>query len=143
MSGGVGDAETVFGGAHRVLLAFAMVGAMLLGVMAVGVPQAHAFAHNWACNAASAVQCYDYEGQQYVDWAQVTASMDYVSSDVCAKSITAAGNVRANSCMHAVNYDITCYTSSTPDSWAYVYWAGAGSPSIRNINGRASQAFCD
>ncbi|HEU4974625.1 MAG TPA: hypothetical protein VFT50_06005 [Baekduia sp.] len=105
-------------------------------------PAAHAFSHSWSCPGAYAAnQCYDYEGQQYVDWAQVTTSISSSAYQVCAKSITAANNVRSNTCSYNTTIDITCYTYDLPESWAYAYWAG--SSGTRTINARADQAYCD
>lgn len=115
---------------------------LLLGGAAASAAPAQGFVHNWSCSsAASAVQCYDYQGQQYVDWAQISAYTNVTVPNLCAKSITAAGNVRSNTCSSYTTLDITCYTYDLPESWAYVYWSGSGSN--KAITGRADQAYCD
>jgi hypothetical protein len=118
---------------------------VVLGVFALSLfaGRASAFDHTWSCSsAASAIQCYDYTGQQYVNWASLAGYASQYSATLCSKSITAAGNVRAegNYCSSGT-LDITCYSSGTPDSWAYVYWAGTGSN--RALEGHAHQTYCD
>lgn len=115
----------------------AAVAVAVLLVLARAENAAASFSHAWGCStAASAVQCYDYEGQRYVDWLQVTMSVSQWSGTACAKSITAAGNVRANSCSSGY-VDITCYTYPLPESWAYVYWAGR----VRIVRSPGAQAM--
>jgi hypothetical protein len=125
----------------RRLAASTALCASLLIVLAVSLaPSAQAYIHVWSCQAASAVQCYDNSGQQYNPWAQVSASMSAVSNQVCAKAITAAGNIRTGSgCNFNTTARLSCFSYALPDSWAYVYWAGNGT--VRTINGRADTIY--
>lgn len=97
----------------------------------------------WGCDAASAVQYY--HGAYDKAWLQVSNSMSATSSQVCAKQITAANNVRTpwktNACSNNTTYHRTCY-SAGPNANAYIYWAGSGT--IRHVDGWAtSTVICE
>jgi hypothetical protein len=70
--------------------------------------------------------------------------MSATSDQVCAKMITAAGNVRTavnGACANNTRTKYACYSGAGPAGLAYVYWAGAGS--VREINGNRGSAYCD
>lgn len=124
--------------ARFLLSALVAVGA--LATCLVAAETAGAYGHGWSCNAASGSQCYDDAytrgGQQYNAWRSVIASMSATSAQVCAKGITAAGNIKIGSgCNNGTTNRTSCLNSDPPESWAYVYWAGTGT--IRLINGAA------
>jgi len=126
----------------QVRLVMATSIAALALLVSIHTSAALAYTHSWSCGAASYVQCYDNAGQQYNPWAYVRASMVPNSSTICAKAITAAGNLRnPQACLSNTNLVAACLNPAFyPESWAYVYWGGPGT--IRTINGYANSTNC-
>ncbi len=104
---------------------------------------AFAYGHSWSCGTAySGSQCYDDSGTQYNPWLEIDGQVGASSvHETCAKGITAAGNIRTGSGCFGATFVVACFTSATPDSWAYVYWDGSGGP--YGINGHASTTSCE
>lgn len=98
--------------------------------------KAEAYSDLWSCsNAYSAQTCYS--GAGYHSWQDVAAGIGPSRSEICAKGVTAAGNIRSGSgCNYNTNYRYSGFSGGTPTSAGYVYWAGSGSAT--DINGSAA-----
>jgi hypothetical protein len=114
----------------------------LCGALA-SAPSASAYGHTWSCSAAAdGSQCYDYSGTIYNPWLGVYAYVyDYSLPSVCAKGITAAGNIRSGSGCMGGFYDRACFSGGSPSSWGYVYWDGIPG-GYYPIEGHASTDSC-
>lgn len=113
----------------------------MAGVCGIAFPSAAAaYSHSWswgtspaACNPIGPdTRCYDNQGATYNPWV-VLGGGSYANTapTVCAKSVTAAGNLRSSVTGGYCNYNYgnvyVVLTSATPESRAYVYWAnGSG-----------------
>lgn len=97
-----------------------------------------AYGHTWGCTGWPAYErCNDYSGVQYNPWVAVRAFNGNVPPEICAKAITAAGNIRTGSgCSYCSSDRISSISGGTPDSWAYVYWGGWSGTQV--ITGNAS-----
>jgi hypothetical protein len=121
----------------------ALLGSLCLGAVAVAAtPSAQAYTHGWSCARVSADPCYDTTGTTFNSWVFIHASMSATSSHVCAKGVTALGNVRQpETCQTGTTESSVCYvTGGTPDTHAFVYWDGPGT--TRTINGDANTLVC-
>jgi hypothetical protein len=101
---------------------------LVIGGLSGGAGAAGAYTHTWDCYSyANAQKCYDPSPCCH-SWIEVqVALINDPRYNVCAKAVTAAGNIRsATNAMCGVNTDLhtTCLISETPSSTAYVYWAG-------------------
>jgi hypothetical protein len=100
-----------------------------LGVSAVNAGSAEAWAHRWNCTVGSAQVCWDVSGQFYNPWISVVVWSGGTVSELCAKAVTQANNLRTGSgCSYTTSSRVSCIASATPDSQAYVYWGGSGGP---------------
>jgi len=125
----------------RALVAAVAVVAALAGTAVVASP-AQAYQHWWNCPTAySAGQCYDYSGTYYNPWEHITINVSNTSNHVCAKGVTAAGNIRSSVCAVNTTTDGTCYTSASPETLAYGYWLDTYTGS-RSISGTANTIGC-
>ena len=119
-----------------------------LGVAATVADSAGAYTHGWSCYSYAASQCYDDAytrgGTQYNPWVYVHGYTAATSDTLCAKGITAAGNLRTpQACAYNVHDVAACFAGSGtgyPESWAYVYWNGSGTQ--RHIDGDANTVVC-
>jgi hypothetical protein len=123
----------------------ATLAVVVIGVVcALGISSnASAYPHGWSCTAAAYSQCYDYSGTYYNPWRGVAADIaDNVRPGVCAKGITAAGNIRSGSgCSpNPAHSWRACFSGGTPETLAYVYWGGSGGSIY--IAGRARTERC-
>jgi hypothetical protein len=117
-------------GGLRIATAAAIASVALLLSTSTGV--ASGYAHQWQCYSASAAQCYDPSPCCH-GWIQVSNRIPVTRYEVCAKAITAAGNIRTGSgCNFNTFGRSSCLTGETPSSTAYVYWAGTGIPTYNN-----------
>ncbi len=110
----------------RAVLAAAAVAAFLWLLFA---DRAGAYSHTQSCNQPSAGVCWDFVGQTYNAWERIQNSMSggAVVSEVCAKGVTAAGNIRNGSgCSNNTSFRDSDIVGGTPESRAYAYWGGAG-----------------
>jgi hypothetical protein len=102
---------------------------------------AEAYNHSWGCSAYAYVQCYDVTGTQYNPWVWVYAYMSATSDTICAKGITANNNVRSpQACLANSRAVGACFSGGLPETWAYVYWGGAGT--LRAISGWTDTQVC-
>lgn len=126
--------------------------AMLVAVLAPS--SASAYVHNWGlstgiCNPwPSNTRCTDNAGQTYNPWIQNSfgVSTEQAMYEVCAKAVTAAGNLRSTT-TGSDNEDYCAgggalttgntLSSSTPESKAYGYYNVNGDSVLRNGQGRA------
>lgn len=117
------------------------LGLALLAAFSAAVPlalsaeRADAYEDFWGCsNSYSAQTCWS--GAGYHSWVVVAAAIGPSRAEICAKGVTAAGNVRSGSgCNYNTSTRGSGFSGGTPASAAYVYWAGSGSPT--QINGSA------
>lgn len=83
-------------------------------------------------HAYQGVSCWTYSAQKchtsgYHGWSAWGTNVESYSSEVCAKAITAAGNIRAGSgCNYNNSVIIVCTYSTWPATNVYGYWAGGG-----------------
>lgn len=98
----------------------------MLGVATIVAPSASADIDKWSCgNYSSAQTCW--AGTGYRGYKEINATIGTTRSEICAKSQTSAGNVRTGSgCNYNAWTRVSCLSSETPNSAAYVYWAGSG-----------------
>ena len=122
--------------APRPLRLALLVGLLAAASLGLSAQRADAYADYWGCyNFYSAQTCWS--GAGYHSWTFVVAAIGPNRSEVCAKGVTAAGNVRSGSgCSYNTNGRTSLFSGGTPMSAGYVYWAGSGSPT--QINGAAS-----
>jgi hypothetical protein len=122
----------------RSSLKMLLVGSLLAtaGIGGVLAPPALADLDSWSCpNYSSAQTCW--AGTGYRGYIEVVATLGATRSEVCAKAVTAAGNIRTGSgCQYNAFYRRSCLAGSSPNSAAYVYWAGSGS--AINVYGQAA-----
>jgi len=109
----------------RLHVAVVLLGAFALSGM-VGVLAAHGYSHLWSCQGGSGSQCYDFSGQRYNRWIQSSNEIQEIKSEVCAKAITAAGNVRSGSGCNGNSFGRISSYFPDPESQAYGYWGGSG-----------------
>ena len=116
--------------------------AVICGVGAsFSASSAQGYKHYWSCDRTSYQQCYDYTGTRYNPWFWSHATMSATSDTICAKAVTAANNDRSpQACLNNSREVGACFSYNYPESWAYVYWGGAGT--TRAINGDANTTSC-
>lgn len=129
----------------RMQRAAAAIGATaaLASASAFAAAPANAYPHYWSCsNAYAASQCYDNAGQTYNPWRGVKIDVgDFTVPTVCAKGITAAGNIRSGSvCSFNTFQARACFSGPTPETLAYGYWNGGSG--TRPVHGHAETSFC-
>jgi hypothetical protein len=126
------------------LIPSVLLAALLCGGAAGAAATANAATDHWVCNSYySAQRCY--AGTGYRSYVEVTNSMGARKSEVCAKGVTAAGNVRSGSgCNHNTIGRVSCFSGASPHSAAYVYWAGSGGPAgvIGDARTPSSRTYC-
>ena len=115
--------------------------AVLLSVLASFVPSgASGYVHRWSCQRTAYDPCRDYSGQRYNPWMWVYIRM-YARSGMCAKGVTAAGNLRSPQACVDGAYEVgACFDGRYPETWAYGYWGGSGT--VRTIDGYANTDLC-
>lgn len=119
--------------------ALAVLGCVIVTMLSTST--ASAYRHAWTCNTASYNRCFDNTGTIYNPWFWSHAVMSATSDTICAKAITAAGNVRTpQACFNNSREVGACFSYNYPESHAYVYWGGAGT--VREINGDANTQGC-
>lgn len=124
------------------------LGLAFAGTALLAVQPATADTVTWACYSYSSAQtCWagtGYRGYKEVGNSTSDGGGAVTRSEVCAKAVTAAGNIRTGSgCSYNTWLRGSCLSSSSPNSAAYVYWAG--SSSATNNNGWAytpSSSWC-
>ncbi len=114
-----------------------LVGALVAGAT-LAVPQvAAAYTHSWGCSTGSATRCWDNVGANPNPWELVDAATAEPHAEICAKAVTPANNTRTGSgCNYNTTYRRSDIAGGTPESVAYVYWAGPYGPF--SINGWAA-----
>jgi hypothetical protein len=101
-------------------------------VLSMGTGVARGYVHQWQCYSASASQCYDPTPCCH-GWIQVSNQTSVTKYEVCAKAVTAAGNIRTGSGCNLNTFGrSSCLAGETPSSTAYVYWAGTGIATYNN-----------
>jgi hypothetical protein len=102
--------------------------ALATGALLVTATSAIGYIDRWSCgNYYSAQTCY--AGTGYRSYIEITNNIGARKAEVCAKGVTAAGNIRSGSgCNHNALGRVSCISSASPHSAAYIYWAGGGGP---------------
>lgn len=111
----------------------------LMAAATFAVTSASAYVESNYCNPrASASTCTVPGG--YHTYQEVETLLDYgPRSQVCAKARTEAGGTRTgsgNGCDGNTAQRYSCFTTPTPYSQAYGYWAGTGSSNGVSVWGR-------
>ncbi len=104
-----------------------LAGAVMAGALG-SASTAEAY-FGWAnCYTYSAQTCW--VGNGYRGNIEVDAELWYTArSEVCAKGVTAAGNIRTGSgCSYNTGVRDSYFSYHEPASAGYAYWAGSGSP---------------
>lgn len=90
---------------------------------------ARAYTHSWGFSVGSAETLSDGTGANPNPWVLVDANTAEPHSEICAKARTPSGSVRTGSrCLQNTNYVRSSIAGATPESQAYVYWAGPFGP---------------
>lgn len=98
-----------------------------MGGAAIGATPAAALYDARSCWTSSGQICQLTSG--YHGWYQIAyGSLNGSKPEVCAKAITAAGNIRAASgCIYPGSWTLRCLGGPSPSTSAYGYWGGSGS----------------
>lgn len=103
------------------------VGAVVavMGGAAIGATPAAALYDAGSCWTSSGQVC---QLSGYHGWYQIAYGGDVSKPEMCAKAVTAAGNIRSGSgCIYPGSWTLRCLSGASPNSSAYGYWGGSGS----------------
>jgi hypothetical protein len=100
----------------------------VLVALAIPATSSAYYSHNMPCHETPYSQCFDTRGIIYNPWFDSQTSTDSGGSvpGICAKAITAAGNLKSGSGCATNTWQRTSYYATSPDSQAYGYWGDNG-----------------